>query len=326
MNKEGSDTSQYQDKVIPKDDLKHLDKVATDTQLLMEHAGPSRWWLVFVAVPFFIIWFLIGYSDAVGSILPEVPVFGADPSVLRDEFAKLGDAVGGVFNPVLSFIGLIFLIYTLIQNQRALDQNAEELRLTRMELARASAAQEAQEETLRQQKAEDTFFNLLSVNMEILQEIRSKDVEYIEFFLVQFLCNEEPSYKAVATANHAFIYLNNLETILDFVSKNSSLEGYEKYIYSTFSLEVILVFLSLSSWYAKFSGQDLVRVMAQTGVFKVLSVGNLEDMERRGEGGAYHKKISEVIEMVSFDAFSDPDKVERYYQRCKRVCLNPAGD
>ena len=52
-----------------------------------------------------------------------------------------GDYIGGIMNPIVAGVGLIFFIITLKQNEKALKMSAEELRLTRKELREASAAQ-----------------------------------------------------------------------------------------------------------------------------------------------------------------------------------------
>lgn len=56
-------------------------------------------------------------------------------------WGAFGDFVGGLFNPVMAGVGLVFFIMTLRQNEKALKMSAEELRLTRKELREAGAAQ-----------------------------------------------------------------------------------------------------------------------------------------------------------------------------------------
>jgi hypothetical protein len=56
-------------------------------------------------------------------------------------WGAFGDYIGGVMNPIVAGIGLIFFIITLKQNEKALNMSAEELKLTRKELKEASAAQ-----------------------------------------------------------------------------------------------------------------------------------------------------------------------------------------
>jgi len=63
----------------------------------------------------------------------------------KDEFSKwgqFGDYFGGVLNPILSFLALIALLYTIVLQSK-------ELALTREELRRSSKAHEEQSKTLK---------------------------------------------------------------------------------------------------------------------------------------------------------------------------------
>jgi hypothetical protein len=70
--------------------------------------------------------------------LSSVVGFKFEPS----DLGTLGDFVGGLLNPLLTFISIGFIAYTLYQNSVALKLSADELRLTReeMELARREHA------------------------------------------------------------------------------------------------------------------------------------------------------------------------------------------
>lgn len=56
-------------------------------------------------------------------------------------WGSFGDYIGGVLNPLIAGVGLVFFIITLKQNEKALKMSAEELKLTRKELKEAGAAQ-----------------------------------------------------------------------------------------------------------------------------------------------------------------------------------------
>lgn len=56
-------------------------------------------------------------------------------------WGAFGDYIGGIMNPIVAGIGLIFFIITLRQNEKALNMSAEELKLTRKELSEAKEAQ-----------------------------------------------------------------------------------------------------------------------------------------------------------------------------------------
>jgi len=124
--------------------------------ILLDKLKPSIWWLVFVLAPLFLYLLINVFSEVVGAVVPHVT--GADGQDIRAEFGALGDFFGGMLNPILSFIGLVFLIVTLRQNQQALAQSAEELRMTREELHSAAEAQMDMSQTQKQQLLENAFF------------------------------------------------------------------------------------------------------------------------------------------------------------------------
>jgi len=67
------------------------------------------------------------------------------------EWGQFGDYVGGLVNPLFGLITIILLVFTLKQNDLALQQSAEELQQTRDALSRGQAIQEATEKALRKQ-------------------------------------------------------------------------------------------------------------------------------------------------------------------------------
>ncbi|WP_136681161.1 hypothetical protein [Neptunomonas sp. XY-337] len=100
---------------------------------------PNQYWIIFVLIPFFIAAFLSKFHGDVGAILPAI-----DTKDIREQYALLGDTLGGLLNPLLSFVSLVFLIMTLRQNQKALKVNSKELELSRVELGRSAQALETQ--------------------------------------------------------------------------------------------------------------------------------------------------------------------------------------
>ena len=87
--------------------------------------------------------------------------FSSDPAV----WGQFGDFIGGTANPILSFITLVLLAFTLgLQNRqlnissRELELSRKELELTRQELQRSAHAQELSEKALKAQ-AESAFLS-----------------------------------------------------------------------------------------------------------------------------------------------------------------------
>lgn len=89
----------------------------------------------------------------------------------RSEWGAMGDFFGGILNPIFSFLGLVMLLATLVQNQK-------ELELSRNELKESTAALAAQATTLERQRFEDTFFSLLDQLNRILGDLLAERVQY----------------------------------------------------------------------------------------------------------------------------------------------------
>lgn len=91
-----------------------------------------------------------------------------DISKNPEDWGVLGDFLGGVLNPVLSFAAFISLLATIFMQQRQLKQSESQLELTRKELSlsikelkRSADAQDKQIDVVNTQNFEATFFNLL---------------------------------------------------------------------------------------------------------------------------------------------------------------------
>ncbi len=79
------------------------------------------------------------------------PVFGFE----KGDVGAWGDFFGGVLNPILTFLTFMGLLITIIVQQ-------SELKESRKEFKRTADALSEQSENLRQQKFENTFFNMIS--------------------------------------------------------------------------------------------------------------------------------------------------------------------
>lgn len=119
--------------------------------------------LAVVVFSFFVHKFGIGYWETV------------------EEWAQTGDFFGGILNPIFAFFSLILIAYTLFQNKTAIEQNKEalhasneELKLSRIEYSKSVDALKGQVEQFNFQRFENTFFNMLSLQNEILNELEFK--------------------------------------------------------------------------------------------------------------------------------------------------------
>ncbi len=94
-----------------------------------------------------------------------------------DERGQFGDMFGAV-NALFSGLAFAGLIITLILQRRELELQRQELALTRKEMEDQTTEFEKQNETLKIQRFENTFFNMLSQFQEV---VNSLSVRYMKF-------------------------------------------------------------------------------------------------------------------------------------------------
>lgn len=90
-----------------------------------------------------------------------------------DERGQFGDMFGAV-NALFSGLAFAGLIITLILQRRELELQRQELALTRKEMEDQTAEFEKQNETLKIQRFENTFFNMLSQFQEVVNSLSVK--------------------------------------------------------------------------------------------------------------------------------------------------------
>jgi hypothetical protein len=77
-------------------------------------------------------------------------------------WGTFGDYIGGLLNPVFSFLAFIALLFTIVLQRR-------ELALSTKELKTSAKALKEQSESLKLQNFENTFFQMLKLHNEIIQ-------------------------------------------------------------------------------------------------------------------------------------------------------------
>ena len=82
----------------------------------------------------------------------------------------LGDYLGGILGPILSFLALIALLFTLVLQNR-------ELRNSSAELANSARALEEQSKAFQLQNFERTFFEMVRLHGDIVKDIDLRDKE-----------------------------------------------------------------------------------------------------------------------------------------------------
>ncbi|ASP40217.1 hypothetical protein CHH28_16715 [Bacterioplanes sanyensis] len=173
--------------------------------------------VVLLLLAFYCSWFLIGH--------------GKSPSGSVSDWAAFGDFFGGVLNPIIAGVGLILLLKTLKQNEKALQQaermieqgndalsqNADELKASRAELARAAEAQlrSFELETARDER------KLLAMRIGAVSENLKSFVEYR--FTSSFIDVDPSSIAYVSTltqkGNFVKIFVENDQSFCRYIDE-----------------------------------------------------------------------------------------------------------
>lgn len=85
-----------------------------------------------------------------------------DPSSRIGDWGTFGDFIGGTLNPILTFISICLILYTVYQNKKSLDFNSEELSLSRKAQQDSSKSQQLIQKTQNLQQFDSLFFSLLN--------------------------------------------------------------------------------------------------------------------------------------------------------------------
>ncbi|PPK71756.1 putative phage abortive infection protein [Methylobacter tundripaludum] len=145
--------------------------------------------------------------------------FNDSPFSGKADAGQFGDYIGGTLNPILSFLSLIALLWTIGIQTKELELTRNELDLTRKELSRSASAQEdtkkildKQSETLARQQFESTFFSLLDQHNKALEAIStSPDVtRYSHVKLIYRSIFLESDFTNLASAKVALEKKNNV--------------------------------------------------------------------------------------------------------------------
>lgn len=110
----------------------------------------------------------VALSLFLGAVIFYLFMFGSKLSAEHARWAEFGDFFGGLLNPIFGLAGLIALLYTIILQSKALDQSSTQLSLTREEVEKSTRALVAQNDSMVEQRIDNTFFQLLKTHNEIV--------------------------------------------------------------------------------------------------------------------------------------------------------------
>ncbi len=176
--------------------------------------------LIFLTIIFIIAILFIG-----GVLAFFTKKFGDTVPTEINKFANFGDFIGGTLNPILAFLALIALLYTI-------KLQSDELKATRKELKKTVTAQKKQAKSLKlQNKAtklqifENTFFQLISIFIELKSNFTVSRRERVDGFengspTTNFIIREMTYHETI----HSFLDELKLQYLGDYEKFNNSHE------------------------------------------------------------------------------------------------------
>lgn len=92
----------------------------------------------------------------------------------KGEWGTFGDFIGGTLNPLFAFFSLFAIIYTIKIQTEELEYTKEELGKSRIAQEEQSKSFQIQNNSIKQQTFENTFFNLLEHHNILIDEVYKK--------------------------------------------------------------------------------------------------------------------------------------------------------
>ncbi|OFR06015.1 hypothetical protein HMPREF2907_04585 [Neisseria sp. HMSC055H02] len=145
-------------------------------------------------------------------------------------WGTFGDYLGGTLNPIISFLALIGLLYTIHQQAQEMKATREELKQAAEQQRQQVEQQSRQSEIFNLQQFESTFFSLLEQHNKAIERINVesiyKSLHYIYTNKIDIITTYKPSKElsnslAIKTINQHYelkSYFNLLFQILKFIS------------------------------------------------------------------------------------------------------------
>lgn len=107
----------------------------------------------------------------------DIPFLSISNPDTAQYWGQIGDFIGGILNPTLSFIAFLTLLYTLKVQSDELKEARIESKIAREEAKSANSIQEYQTRVFERQSFESAFFGLLNAHRKITEDVKHKDEE-----------------------------------------------------------------------------------------------------------------------------------------------------
>lgn len=169
-----------------------------------------------------LLWILGGAAVAAFLIILGLYIaYFKNLSVTNDSatWGTFGDYLGGTLNPIISFLALIGLLYTIHQQAQEMKATREELKQAAEQQRQQVEQQSRQSEIFNLQQFESTFFSLL--------EQHNKVIEKVETDIAKINGDIESRYKGLDTITEAqpSEEMSNYHAI-EIINHNHTLKGY----------------------------------------------------------------------------------------------------
>lgn len=143
---------------------------------------------------------------------------------LIGDWGTFGDFIGGTLNPILTFISICLILYTVYQNKKALDFNSEELNLSRIAHQESASAQDELQKITRLQQVDNLFLNLITSLQHRQQEIEHFGSHLRDMYLKVFQNNPQLdiSERQEVILENAFIMrvILTIKSLLELIDQN----------------------------------------------------------------------------------------------------------
>lgn len=249
-------------------------------------------------------------------------------SSIDDDWGTFGDFVGGTLNPLLSFLGLLALLFTVAMQRDELERTHDvldkQLAAQLDQLANAKKISDEQLKTQAKQQFESTFFALLNVHNQAFAEFSKKPIPKTDKFeeITKTIDEKWQDYynKSNLERMFVFVYYDHADTpvcSLEIAKKNLKLD----IIYSGHYFHVLYEVLKFirTNTPAENSTKtysNIVRALLPDFVLQLLAIHCFDNDDYKSlveeyalfEHASFHPQISDDVFPVILDALPFYDK------------------
>ena len=136
-----------------------MNSVSDDPGTVQDEAGLYKWLPIG-------LWTIVGFATVafLVSVASYLFQFGGDFAASHSRWGEFGDYLGGVLNPIVTLLGLLALLFTIVLQSR-------ELRNSTRELATSARALKEQSASFKLQNFERTFFEMVRLHHDIIKDL-----------------------------------------------------------------------------------------------------------------------------------------------------------